>query len=280
MGKKLKKMGKKLICIAAVVSVISTISGGILGFFLSDVMMTPQIQNQIQSLRGETGLAVDNIQGNITDIRNRLSDNITDIRNRLSDADLDMTRLELDLISTDSSLRENISYLRANLSTTRDDLSDTQWQLDSVASTVSGLSLRIERTDQRLAQLEDILNFKWFKTLDELELWLAKDNTDQQPYVPSTHDCDDFALDLVVSAFRSGYKMETATLYLDYNLWYVKYWGDTWWKVPLAYSIFTSGKDYFMFGNHMCNLTFVESSGWVLIEPQDDQVYLLNTFEL
>lgn len=269
-------MGKKLICIAAVVLVISTISGGILGFCLSDVMMTPQIQ----SLREETDLAVDNIQGNITDTRNRLSDNITDIRNRLSDADLDITRLELDLISTDSSLRENISYLRINLSTTRDDLSDTQRQLDSVASTVSGLSLRIERTDQKLAQLEDILNFKWFKTLDELELWLAKDNTDQQPYVPDTHDCDDFALDLVVSAFRSGYKMETATLYLDYDLRHIEQQGDIWWKVPLTYWIFTGGMDYFVFGNHMCNLTFVESSGWVLIEPQDDQVYLLDTFEL
>ena len=137
----------------------------------------------------------------------------------------------------------------------------------------------IDRLNQRIAQLEGELNFTNFDTLNDLEVWLAQDNTSEHAYIPDEYDCDDFAYDLMTSAFKSGYKMGTVAVYYTDNLTYVVISEEYYYKVPLAYTVGDSYK-YYTFGNHMVNIAYVGDTGWVLIEPQTDQVFPLNTYEL
>ena len=44
-----------------------------------------------------------------------------------------------------------------------------------------------------------------FSNVDELMQWLATDNTDRQEYIPVTHDCEDFAIDLQNAGQADGY---------------------------------------------------------------------------
>jgi predicted nuclease with TOPRIM domain len=137
----------------------------------------------------------------------------------------------------------------------------------------------IGRLNQRIAQLEGELNFADFNTLNDLEVWLAQDNTSEHAYIPDEYDCDDFAYDLMASAFRAEYKMGTVAVYYTSNLTYVVISEEYYYKVPLAYTVGGSYM-YYIFGNHMVNIAYVGDTGWVLIEPQTDQVFPLNTYEL
>jgi hypothetical protein len=137
----------------------------------------------------------------------------------------------------------------------------------------------INRLNERIDQLEGELSFINFNTLTDLEVWLAQDNTSEHTYIPDKYDCDDFAYDLMTSAFKSGYKMGTVAVYYADNLTYVVIKGEYYYKVPLAYMVGDPYK-YYTFGNHMVNLAYTGDTGWVLIEPQTDQVYPLNTYEL
>jgi hypothetical protein len=47
---------------------------------------------------------------------------------------------------------------------------------------------------------------------------------------------------------------------------YIKTPNGTYWQAPKAYRI----KSYYIFGNHVMNISYVEEKGWVLIEPQSD----------
>ena len=52
-----------------------------------------------------------------------------------------------------------------------------------------------------------------FSSVSELMLWLALDNTNQQEYIPITHDCEDFAIDLQKAGQVDGYLIN-----LQFNL--------------------------------------------------------------
>jgi len=166
--------------------------------------------------------------------------------------------------------------LTTDLTNTRLDLATVNGSLRNVENAVTKVKADINTLNTRLAELEERLNFTTFKTLTELTEWLKWDNTSAYEYIPRTFDCDDFAFTLMVHAFSSGYKMGTAIVYLSDTLWYIYYGGEYYWKAPLSYH--TSG--YWIFGNHMANLAYVETIGWVLIEPQTDAVYPLDTYEL
>lgn len=131
---------------------------------------------------------------------------------------------------------------------------------------------------QRIAQLEGELNFTDFSSLTDLEQWLAQDNINEHEYIPDEYDCDDFAYDLMVSAFKSGYKMGTVAVYYGNDLDYVTIDNCTYYNATLAYA--PEGSNYYLFGNHMVNIANVGDTGWVLIEPQTDSVYPLGTDEL
>jgi len=46
-----------------------------------------------------------------------------------------------------------------------------------------------------------------FESVHKLRQWLESDNTSEQKWVFDTHDCDDFAMDLVRAAHRDNYDM-------------------------------------------------------------------------
>ena len=136
----------------------------------------------------------------------------------------------------------------------------------------------IDNLNQRIAQLEGELNFTDFSSLTELEQWLVQDDTDEHEYILDDYDCDDFAYDLMVSAFKSGYKMGTVAVYYGDDLDYVVIDNYTYYNVTLAYA--PAGSDYYLFGNHMVNIAYVGDTGWVLIDPQTDWYVSLGTHEL
>lgn len=47
-----------------------------------------------------------------------------------------------------------------------------------------------------------------FSSLNELELWLALDHTDEMEYVPDLYDCDDYAFNLQKNARNAGYLLD------------------------------------------------------------------------
>lgn len=145
---------------------------------------------------------------------------------------------------------------------------------DSVMENLTKALLEIEH-------LTDMYNFTHFSNISSLNAWLSQDTTDQNTYVPVSYDCDDFALSLMLAAFKSNYQMTTITVYYSDELLHVNQTEGTYFLVPQSWAIvlpFDAG--YHVFGNHIANLTYVQEIGWVLIEPQTDEVYPLGTHEL
>jgi hypothetical protein len=132
-----------------------------------------------------------------------------------------------------------------------------------------------------IQRLMDVNNYSHFANLSTLNTWLSQDPTDQNTYVENDYDCDDFAMALMLAAFKSNYQMTMISVYYADELFHVNQTEGTYWFVPKSWSIILStNADYHMFGNHMVNLAYVQEIGWVLIEPQTDEVYLLGTHEL
>ena len=82
-------------------------------------------------------------------------------------------------------------------------------------------------------------DFKEFKSVTELKMFLAFDNTDENEYINDTFDCDDFAIMLIENARERGYKIYGYGDYTD---------------------------------NHMYCVTKINGL-WYFIEPQTDYVY-------
>jgi len=57
-----------------------------------------------------------------------------------------------------------------------------------------------------------------FSSVEELELFLAEDNTNEHEYIRSDFDCDDFALMLQHNALEKGYIMNCQTLFTAHVL--------------------------------------------------------------
>jgi hypothetical protein len=57
-----------------------------------------------------------------------------------------------------------------------------------------------------------------FSSVEELELFLAEDNTNEHEYIESEFDCDDFALMLQRNALEKGYIMNCQTLFTAHAL--------------------------------------------------------------
>jgi len=70
----------------------------------------------------------------------------------------------------------------------------------------------VSPTIQITANGEEPADLHEFASVEELRFWLRADETNWAGYVIQTHDCDDFAYDLVKNATRDGYFV---TLYLD-----------------------------------------------------------------
>lgn len=186
--------------------------------------------------------------------------NLISIHNALSDDYLILNETYIDL-----GIQHN--SLEANYSTLMDERNDLMANLTTAL-------LEIQR-------LIDMNNYTHYTNMSTLNAWLSHDTTDQNTHVPNTYDCDDFALTLVLAAFKSNYQMTIISVYYSDELLHVNQTDGTYWLVTKSWSIvLPSDADYHLFGNHMVNLTYVHHVGWMLIEPQTDEIYLFGTYEL
>jgi len=107
----------------------------------------------------------------------------------------------------------------------------------------------IGELEQKLAESERFGTYWWaranpreFESLDELNAWLAKDDTDSTLYIFGSgclvnYDCDDYATALVQNALLDGYSVSAQIV-----------------------------------GNHMLNSTIIGNKIY-FIEPQNDKVW-------
>ena len=105
-------------------------------------------------------------------------------------------------------LTAKLHHLTINLQETKSALSHTNLALADVNDTLSQ-----ERT--KILAPKELRNFS---SIEELELFLAEDKTNEQEYIDSEFDCDDFALMLQHNALEKGYIMNCQTLFTAHVL--------------------------------------------------------------
>ena len=106
------------------------------------------------------------------------------------------------------SLTAKLQDLTVNLKETKSALSHTSLALVEANETISQERMRI-LTPRELRN---------FSSIEELELFLAEDNTNEYEYIRSEFDCDDFALMLQRNALEKGYIMNCQTLFTAHVL--------------------------------------------------------------
>ena len=81
-------------------------------------------------------------------------------------------------------------------------LNETRIELDIVTDNLTKVLQQLELERVLVTNGQALRNFK---SLDELEEFLANDDTDQNQYVKTTFDCDDFAMMLQRHAAEKGF---------------------------------------------------------------------------
>lgn len=94
------------------------------------------------------------------------------------------------LMSENDNLRSEVSHLEDVAEYWKDEA--TNWENES------------DTWMEAYYELENLRGYIEFGSLRELEQWLRDDPTSQHSY-SSSYDCDDFAIDLTLSAIRDGY---------------------------------------------------------------------------
>ena len=89
---------------------------------------------------------------------------------------------------------------------------------------------------------------RFFDNLTELKQFIKEDDTDKYLYIPEYFDCDDFAIMLQVRALQKGYILNIALVDSD---------GD---RRP----------------DHVVNLAYLNTKQYVLIDPQTDEMIVIN----
>ncbi|MFC1969784.1 hypothetical protein ACFLVV_01025 [Chloroflexota bacterium] len=101
-------------------------------------------------------------------------------------------------------------------------LQDSTINLEETELALSHTNLAlVEATDTLSQERTKILTpreLRNFASIEELELFLAEDNTNEHEYISSEFDCDDFALTLQHNALEKGYIMNCQTLFTAHVL--------------------------------------------------------------
>jgi hypothetical protein len=95
-----------------------------------------------------------------------------------------------------------ISYYGNQIQLLQAALNETK---SSLALTTNNLTTVLEQLELERALIINRQGVRNFKSLEELQEFLANDDTDQQQYIKDTFDCDDFAMMLQERAFEQGY---------------------------------------------------------------------------
>jgi len=249
---------------------LSIFVGGLLGFTVSYVVLIGRIKAV------ESGLMLE-IEDLRSDVKNNLTRKVNDLYRYITDVKNDLAR-------SAKSLRDDIIAARIEFAAEMKNLSDNieknvssiNAKISNLESYLETLSSNVKSMEERFAEIESKLNFTNFQTLKELKDWLEADTTDQHVYILGEYDCEDFAFNLMINAFKSRKIVGTVIVHYSDNIPHIERSDGTYWQVHRAYS----KSPYHIFGSHMMNIAYVETRGWVLIEPQTDQVIPLDTYEL
>jgi len=186
-----------------------------------------------------------------------LTQDVTDINNQIDSMTADIA----DLYDTSNELyNATIDLYNATIENQREIL----WLWQNITEIMNQLSQEIG----------------YWQSLRELEDWLAYDTTDQNEYIPTVYDCDDFATDLARNALKIDRLIYPIPVTTD--LYYNSYWlSRGYYMVPSEWieRLYFEDWDYII-GNHMVDLTYCQDVGWVAIEPQTDEIAVLGRHEL
>lgn len=91
-----------------------------------------------------------------------------------------------------------------------------------------------------------------FLSLFELQTFLARDKTNENKYIPSVYDCEDFCMDLIKNAEKEGYRLHFMGL-------------------PVGCMVNIKGQ---LLKDHTFVLAIIKNDVY-LIEPQADLVFLM-----
>jgi hypothetical protein len=69
----------------------------------------------------------------------------------------------------------------------------------------AGIGIGTEVFSQTEVQVQHVEVARQFKSLSELQSWLAEDDTDSYAYIPVEFDCEDFAMMLQRNSLNDGY---------------------------------------------------------------------------
>ena len=118
----------------------------------------------------------------------------------------------------------------------------TNQQIELVNATIGELEQKLAESESFVTYWRERAYPREFESLDELNAWLDKDDTDSTIYIfgsgcLTSYDCDDYAAALVQNALLDGYSVSTQ-----------------------------------IEGNHMINSTIIGNKIY-FIEPQNDKVW-------
>ncbi len=97
---------------------------------------------------------------------------------------------------------QEVNRLHGEVETLTLERNQAQRELDEVNATLA-------EEKGKIGAAKELHNFS---TLEELEQFLAQDDTDSHEYIKNDFDCDDFAHDLQEHAFERGYIMNCQIL--------------------------------------------------------------------
>lgn len=177
----------------------------------------------------------------------------------------------------DEALEGRLNGTEARLAVTQTDVDRLAAQIASQGTAINAIQANLTAVWLQLAKKAG----NW-DTLTQLKAFLASDTTDQGAWVKTTHDCDDFAVELARNALDQDKLVYPIPVLWD-KVYYSTLYPGYYFTASTNFDSFTfvgTTKTMWMVANHMIDLAYTASDGWVLIEPQTDQIALLGRHEL
>jgi len=245
------------------------------------------LEEQLGTLEATMTAELDSLRGAVEEakaIAEEAQEGLDQVRGWLQTVSLDVSKLasNVQTLKGDvSKLKSDISSAWVEIATIRDDVRGTQSSLSSlwlevrsVKSDVSRIWLNISSVWRELAK-----EAGYWSSLDELKTWLKENEVDKNQYIPDVYDCDDFAIDLARAALREKKKLMFPIPVYCGQVYY--YFGNVLVPSSAVDQIeLPGGLQYWIITNHMVDLTYCMDVGWVIVEPQNDNIAILGTHEL
>jgi peptidoglycan hydrolase CwlO-like protein len=204
------------------------------------------------------GISANNLNSARADIT-ELEANITDLQDQLALEEANVASLETQLATATEELnlsRSQATQLQADLDESELHVADLQTELEDSIANATSLQADLDEANADLAsamaanssltdELTSIKSPRHFTSLEELQTWLAKDDTNTNPDYASLSPAAKAYL-LQVKALRDGYILSAC---LDWDSSYIYTWNvaianDTIYSVNAATDVVTEGPDF------------------------------------